>query len=303
MPSRQQGLLTPSVHRSRLGSFEITSLLDGAIVRSSFQQRFGANASETEVAAVAALHRIEATRFRHQFVATLIDTGRELILFDTGCGELARGIGIGDFSAQLPLGTLSGQLAAAGYTPDDVDVVVLTHGHPDHVGGLMSAGKPTFPNARYVLGAAELDFWRKGDVRPARKVHREVFMKLAAPLADQARLIGPGDDVVTGIRALDAAGHSPGQLAFHVESEGQRLLMWADAAIHYAVSLQHPGWHADVDDDKEAAALARRRILDMAATERIWTTGAHMPFPSLGWVERRNDGGYRWVPVSYQLDL
>lgn len=300
MPSRQRGVDQPKVARFRLGSFEIVSIMDGAILRGTLQQRFASNAGEAEIAAVASANRLESARFQHQFNMTLIDTGRELILFDTGCGELARGIGIGDFSAALPNGDLISLLGKAGYTPEDVDIVVLTHGHPDHVGGLMLGGAPAYPNARYVMGAKELDFWVKGEVRPARKLHREVFMKLAYPLADKARLISPGDDVVAGISALDAAGHSPGQLAFHVESEGQRLLMWADVAIHYAVSLANPGWHADVDDDKEQAAIARKRTLDMVVTEKIWAMGAHMPFPSLGWVERAGNG-YRWVPMSYQL--
>lgn len=300
MPSHQRGVETPEVSRFRLGGFEIVSIMDGAIVRSTLQQRFAVNGDEAEVAAVAAAHRLDPARFQHPFVMTLIDTGREVILFDTGCGELNAGIGIGDFSAALPPGHLISLVGKAGYRPEDIDVVVLTHGHPDHVGGMMLSGKAAYPNARYVMGAKELDFWVKGDVRPARKLHREVFMKLAYPLADKARLIGPGDNVVAGIRAVDAAGHSPGQLAFHVESEGQRLLMWADVAIHYAVSLANPGWQADVDDDKELAVTARRRILDMVATERIWAMGTHMPFPSLGWVERAGSG-YRWVPMSYQL--
>ena len=302
MPSRQQGVRVPEVCRLRLGQFEIVSILDGAIVRSTLRERFASNASDDDVAALAVAHKLDAGRFQHPFVMTLIDTGRELILFDTGCGELKKGIGIGDFSSALPDGQLAGLLAAAGYQPGDVDTVVLTHGHPDHVGGLMLDGRPAYPNARYIMGAAELDFWVKGDVRPARKIHREVFMKLAYPFAERARLIGPGDDVASGIRALDAAGHSPGQLAFHVESEGQRLLLWADVAIHYAVSLARPDWQADVDDDKAQAVVARKRILDMVATERIWAAGAHMPFPSVGWVER-SGSGYRWVPVSYQLSV
>jgi glyoxylase-like metal-dependent hydrolase (beta-lactamase superfamily II) len=302
MATQPRGVLQPRVARMRLGHFEVVSIMDGAIVRGTLQQRFAVNAPESDVAAVAESHRLETARFQHQFVMTLIDTGRELILFDTGCGELRKGIGIGDFSGALPDGNLQALLAGAGYRPEDVDIVVLTHGHPDHVGGLMLAGQPAYPNASYVMGSREVDFWVKGDVRPARRVHREVFMKLAYPLADRARLIGPGDEVVSGVRALDAAGHSPGQLAFHVESEGQRLLMWADVAIHYAVSLANPGWHADVDDDKEQAVIARTRTLDMVATERIWAMGAHMPFPSLGWVERAG-AGYRWVPVSYQLAI
>jgi glyoxylase-like metal-dependent hydrolase (beta-lactamase superfamily II) len=303
MTSRLQGPLTPRVQRFRLGSFEVTSLLDGAIVRAPLRDRFAANAPPEAVAALAAGARLDPVRFQHQFVATLVDTGRQLILFDTGCGELRRGVGIGDFSQQLPDGELMQLIGLAGYRAEDIDMVVLTHGHPDHVGGLLRGGLPAFPGARLVLGAAEHAFWTRGEVREARRVHRQLYMAFAAPLAAQAQLIEAGEELVPGITALDASGHSPGMLAFHIESEGQRLLLWADTAIHYVVSLAHPEWHADVDDDKPAAARTRARLLDMAATERLWVAGAHMPFPSVGLVERRDGGGYRWVPVGYQLNL
>ena len=182
-------------------------------------------------------------------------------------------------------------------------MVVITHGHPDHIGGLTEGGKPLFPRARYVFGATEFDYWRRGDnVREARKFNRELFMQICAPLADRASFIKPGDDVVPGIRAVDAAGHSIGMMAYHIESEGKRLLVWADTCIHYVMSIQRPEWHIDVDDDKDKAVATRKRILDMVATDRLFVAGFHMPFPGLGHVER-SAGGYRWVPVSYQLNL
>jgi glyoxylase-like metal-dependent hydrolase (beta-lactamase superfamily II) len=114
--------------------------------------------------------------------------------------------------------------------------------------------------------------------------------------------VADGDEVAPGIHAVAAFGHSAGHMAYHLESEGQRLLLWADTTGHYAVSLQRPEWHVGVDDDKEAAVATRKRILDMAATERLWVIGHHMPFPAVGSVERTADG-YRWLPASYQLNL
>ncbi len=167
-------------------------------------------------------------------------------------------------------------MAQAGYKPEDVDVVVITHGHPDHIGGLTKGGQPVFPNARYVFGAAEFDFWNKGEnVREARKFNRELYVKIVVPLANRATMIKPGDDVVPGITAVDAFGHSPGMLAFMIESDGKRMLNWADTAGQYVVSLQRPDLHLDVDDDKEKAVATRKRIFDMVANDGLLVAGFH----------------------------
>lgn len=303
MVSRRQGVKRPQIYRFRLGAFEITNILDSTIVRDGMHPRFGADQPAEAARDLSLANRIDPVRFEHPFAPTLVDTGRELILFDTGNGGLARGVGVGNFKGHLPDGDLRDLLPAAGYRPEDVDIVVITHGHPDHIGGLVADGAPAFPNARYVFGAAEFDFWKRGEnIREARKVNRELFMKIAVPFADKATFLNPGGEVVAGIRAIEAAGHSPGLLAYHLESEGQRLLIWADVVIHYVMSLARPDWQVDVDDIKDKAVTTRRRILDMVATDRLWAIGYHMPFPSVGFVER-GAGGYRWVPASYQLNM
>ena len=178
-------------------------------------------------------------------------------------------------------------LGHIGVKPDDIGVVVLTHGHPDHIGGLVEGGKPVFPKARYVFGAAEFDFWKRGEnVREARKFNRELFMKICAPLAERSTFVKPGDEVVPGIRAVDASGHSPGLMAFHIESEGKRFMLTADTFTQYVMAVQRPDWYFDMDDDKDKAVASRKRILDMLAADRLMFASFHFPFPGIGWVDK-----------------
>jgi len=301
VPASLNGELQPTFYRFKLGGFEVATILDGKSIRDNLHPNFGGNATAEEVHALARANNIDTNRFEHPYIPTLVNTGRELVLFDTGNGALSREVE--QLSKRLPPGNLVKELAKAGYKPEDVDVIVTTHGHPDHIGGIWEGGKFAFPNARYVFGQAEFDFWMKGEnVREARKFNRELFVKLCGPLAERATFIKPGDEVVPGITAIDAAGHSPGLMAFHVESEGKRILITADTCTQYVMAVQRPEWVFDMDDDKEKAVATRKRILDMAATERLVMASFHFPFPGLGWIEK-SGGGYRWVPVSYQFNL
>jgi glyoxylase-like metal-dependent hydrolase (beta-lactamase superfamily II) len=296
-----QGEMQPTIYRFKLGGFEVAPIMDSKAIRSGLTPSYGGEAGAADVKALAAANRIDADKYEHPFTPIVVNTGKELVLFDTGNGSLSAENE--QLKGRLPAGNLVARMGQAGYKPEDVDVVVITHGHPDHIGGLTKGGQPVFPNARYVFGAADFDFWKKGEnIREARKFNRELYMKIAVPLANKATMIKPGDEVVSGIRAVDAFGHSPGLLAFMIESDGKKLLNWADTAGHYVVSLQRPDLHLDVDDDKEKAAATRKRIFEMVANEKIPVIGYHMPFPGIGYVEKAG-GAYRWVPHSYQLNL
>ena len=301
MTAAMNGEMQPTIYRFKLGGFEIATILDGKSMRDGLHPAFGGNASADEVHALARANNIDTNRFEHPYIPTLVNTGKALVLFDTGNGALRR-----EHEAlrnRLPDGQLVEQMAKAGYRPEDVDVVVSTHGHPDHIGGLTEGGRLVFPNARYVFGAAEFDFWKRGEnVSEARKFNRELFMKICVPLADRSTFIKPGDDVVPGITAVDAAGHAPGLMAFHVESEGKRFMITADTCTQYVMAVQRPEWYFAMDDDKDKAVASRKRILDMLATYKLPFVSFHFPFPGIGYVERAG-GSYRWVPHIYQLNL
>lgn len=272
-----------------LGSFKVAALLDAVDIRDNLASAFAAGQPPAAVHQLAISNFIDQDRYEHCFIPTLVDTGSTKILFDTGCGD--------EDSSLLDC------LQELGLTPDDIDIVVITHGHPDHIGGLVRDGEPVFSRARYVFGAAEFAFWTEGSaVREARLANRDLFRRTCTGLADRATFIAPGDEVMPGITAIDAAGHSPGLLAFLIESDGRKLLIWSDAFLHYVLSIQQPGWQADFDDDKEQAVETRKRLLKMAAEQRLLVAGHHMPFPGLGYIESAK-GSFRWLPVSYQLNV
>lgn len=291
------GVSKPLWQRFRLGGFEITMIPDADVFIDGPYPLIGANDAQAAVETLMRANLLPPARYKPGFTPLLINTGRQLVIFDTGNGS-------NGFVPRPEGGLLAAQLALAGFAPEQVDVVVLSHGHSDHVGGIIEAGKPLFPNARYVIGADEYAFWSPENKLPSElEKFAGAFRTNVVPLANRVGFIKPGDDVAPGIRALAAPGHTPGHLAFTVESEGKRLLLWGDCAHHQVASLARPDWHCVFDTDKEQAAQTRRRIFDMAATERLPVAGYHMPFPSLGYVERRPEGGYRWLAHSYQLDL
>lgn len=264
--------------RFQLGSFRVTTLLAGTRPMENPQDIFGLNASPEDFAALSQTAFIPADRSLNFFTPTLVETGSEVILFDTGLS----GAGI------------AAALAAAGVAPDAVTQVVLTHMHGDHIGGLAENGQPTFANAAYVTGQVEFDHWAKAG--------NDGFEAKVRPLAPNMRFLAAGGAVTGGITALDAPGHTPGHMAYHLESAGKGLILTADTANHYVWSLERPDWEVKFDMDKAQAAHTRKALLGRIAADRLPFIGYHMPFPGLGYLEPQGQG-FRFVPASYQLDL
>ncbi|GHF42001.1 MBL fold metallo-hydrolase [Seohaeicola zhoushanensis] len=272
------GATAPMFNRIALGEFEVTTILAGSRPVPNPHDIFGLNASPEDFAAASAAANLPTDVAQFFFTPTVVNTGKELVLFDTGLS------GEGTTAA----------LAQAGYTPDQIDVVVLTHMHGDHIGGLMTGDAPTYPNARYVTGSAEFDHWDMSG--------NETFEKQMRPLAEKASFLDDGGSVTSGITAMAAFGHTPGHMTYMLESGGKQLLIGADFTNHYIWSLAHPDWQVKFDADKEMAATTRRKLLGMLAADKVPMIGYHMPFPGLGYVETAGEG-YRYVPHSYQLLL
>lgn len=264
--------------RFTIGAFEVTTILAGTTPREAPQGIFGMNVDADTFAEVSAANFLSTDVSQFFFTPTLVNTGNELILFDAGLNAAAT----------------TAAIASAGYTPDQVDVLVLTHMHGDHIGGLMNDGAPTFANARYVTGQTEWDYWAGAE--------NGGFEGNVRPFADQMTFIGDGDDVVTGVTGLNAFGHTPGHMVFRLESDGAGLVIFADLANHPVWSLARPDWEVRFDADKEAAAASRRNILGMIAADRIPAIGYHMPFPAIGYVAPGvGDAEFHWVPEAGQL--
>lgn len=265
-------------HRVKLGDFEVTTILAGTMPRPDPHSIFGLNVSAEEFEAVSKAANIPTDQAQFFFTPTVVNTGAELVLFDTGLNADATGAA----------------LEAAGYTANMIDVVVITHMHGDHIGGLMKNGTPAYPSARYVTGQVEFDAWAA--------MENEPFEANMRPLADQTTMIEDGASAFSGHTAMAAFGHTPGHMVHVIESAGKTLIIAADFANHYVWSLAHPDWEVKFDMDKSAAAATRKTLLDMMATDRVPFVGYHMPWPGIGYVER-DGNGYAYSDMSYQLML
>jgi len=272
------GVASTRFNRVTLGNFEVTTILAGTRTVPDPQNIFGMNVSADAFADASQAAHIPTDAAQFFFTPTVVNTGSELVLFDTGLNAEAT----------------TAALEQAGYTADQIDVVVITHMHGDHIGGLMAGDAPTFRNAGYVTGAQEFDAWAAMD--------NDGFESKVRPLAEQMTMLDDGGSVASGITAMAAFGHTPGHMTYMLESEGKQLLVAADFANHYVWSLGYPDWEVKFDMDKAAAAKTRRSILDMLAADQLPFIGYHMPWPGTGFVEKQGEG-YTYVPTSYQLML
>lgn len=284
----------PRIYQFKLGDAIVTNILEGYVTREDLHPFVATNATAEEVEALAGKYQLPFPKLEHTFTTTVIEIAGKVIAIDPGFGE----------NAPMPTaGFFLHSLNEAGYKKEDIDVVLISHSHPDHIGNLMTGGEPTFPNAEVVYGRREFDYWQAGKNIAEFRIHtQQLFQKVALPLVDRIRLIDPDDSIVPGINAVEAYGHSAGHLAFHIESNGRQLMMLNDVVAHYVASFAKPDWAFSMDDDAEAAAVSRRRLLTRVSQDNIPVVGFHMPFPAIGFVEA-DGSSFIYRHATYQFNV
>jgi glyoxylase-like metal-dependent hydrolase (beta-lactamase superfamily II) len=264
----------PGFYRLKVGDLEVTALFDGTGV---FDPHWLNGTKATMNGVVKALHE-DPHMLDVADTGFLVNTGKQLILVDVGAGTWWGG---GAF------GRLAGSLRSAGYTPEEVDIVLVTHLHSDHVGGLTTQdGKRVFPNADVYVANAESDFWLSPDI--------------AAPYikAGKWHTLSGSEPIVDGMQLVPLPGHTPGHTGYEFSSKGQKVLFWGDIVHALRVQLQHPEVTAIFDIDQTAAAATRHQLLPKLAREDVLIAGPHMNFPALGRL-RKEGSGYSWAPVVF----
>lgn len=267
--------MTDGVYRFDLGEFTCAVLRDGERQLSGGMSFV--NADPEEVAATGAAYRAATgdPADRVSMNILYVDTGRHRVLVDTGNGP-----------TDDPAGSLLARLADAGIAPEDIDTVIITHGHGDHIqSNVDAAGAPTFPNARYVISQPDWEHWTREPGDSARK-H-------LLGIRERVERVAPDAEIVPGIRGVPAPGHTPGQMALLIGSGDARLLHVADA-FHHPVELLRPEWYFSFDADPGQTVETRRQLLDRAAREDLLVLPYHFGFPGLGRVRAQGDA-WAWA--------
>ncbi len=288
----QQRTQVPGYYRQMVGAFEVTSLYDGQIM---LDAKLLKNASAQQVQSLLP-KMFRANPTPTAVIAYLVNTGKQLVLVDAGAAKL--------FGPTL--GEVLNNLKAAGYEPGQVDAVLLTHMHGDHVGGLIGPdGQPAFPNAKVYAAKADADFWLSAEVMAKAPDAAKPFFKMAqdstAPYVKAGRFATfEGEaEIMPGIKPVSEHGHTPGHTGYLFESKGQKLLVWGDLVHNAAVQFPQPKVTIEFDTDPKKALATRMKVFGWTAKEALLVAGMHLPFPGLGHVRADGKGSYSWVPVDF----
>jgi glyoxylase-like metal-dependent hydrolase (beta-lactamase superfamily II) len=287
--ARAQG---PGAYRTKLGDYQLTALYDGTWYL-PIDDKFMRNASGAEVNAALAAAFLPPRVLPVTFTALMVNTGSRLVLIDTGtAGQIADTAGV-----------MLDNLKAAGVAPSDIDTIVISHFHPDHIDGIKTKdGAKVFPNAEILVPEPEWTFWMD-DANMSRyrgAVHRYFLnaRRIFTDIAKEVHRFKPGAEVAPDIVSLPAYGHTPGHTAFAVHSGTESLLVMSDTVRNPYLFVRHPDWQPIFDMDGPVAAKARRTMLERAAADRMLVEAYHFPFPACGHIVK-NGAGFELEPVMW----
>jgi glyoxylase-like metal-dependent hydrolase (beta-lactamase superfamily II) len=283
----------PGVYRFLVGAFEVTAISDGTVKLEPKKLLTNTTIEKVD----AALKRFFLSDVVETSVnAYLVNTGSKLVLFDTGAAGL--------FGPTL--GNLLSNIKAAGYSPDQIDEIYITHMHPDHVGGLMAGDKIAFPNATLRIDKSDVDFWlSEANMNAAPKQNQGFFQGAMAsvnPYAKAGKLkpFTGNTEFLPGIRSIATHGHTAGHNIFSIESQGEKLVLWGDLMHVAAVQFDDPSVTIGFDSDPKDAEMQRKAAYADAAKGGYLVGATHVAFPGVGRLRAGpTTGGYSWVPHNY----
>jgi glyoxylase-like metal-dependent hydrolase (beta-lactamase superfamily II) len=290
-------LRNSTVFNCRLGSYRIASVSDGMLKLPNLSI-FAGNAAPADVEAV----RKQGFQSKDQVYSNilLVDTGRQKILIDTGAGSLMG----------ATAGRLVANLATLGIRPTDIDRIIITHAHGDHIGGLTNGKELAFPKAKYYISRLEWEAWmgdrldlsmmklddatKKGFVETARKQLKAIESKTTKFEVDK--------EIFPGFYAIGAPGHTPGQVAVRITSGNESLIHTADVVHTHTINLWNPNWMPIFDQDPNLAVKTRTKVLTEIAQSRSLMYAYHFPFPGLGHLRSRAITGFDWEPTPWEFE-
>jgi glyoxylase-like metal-dependent hydrolase (beta-lactamase superfamily II) len=286
----------PGIYRYKVSDFEVTAFHEGTVPR-VIDDKFVVNAPLPEVQAALEKAFLPKDKINNTFTTLVVNTGRNLVAIDTGFAD----------NGPPTVGQAWANMKAAGIDPARIDTVIISHFHGDHISGLrLKDGSAAYPNAQVMVPAAEWAFWMDdGRMNAAPEAARAGFAtarRSFEPYGAKIARYEPGKELVPGITSVEAYGHSPGHTAFTIASGNGRLLVLSDASNLPALFVRQPDWSPVFDMDKDMARAARRRLLDMAAAERMQVAAYHFPFPATGFIAKQGNG-FEFEPVLWSAIL
>ena len=292
------GAQAPGFYRYKVGSYECTSINDGARTF-PIPDTFVKNATKAEAVAAAEAAYMPPGMVTIPFNPQLVNTGSKLILIDSGNG-------IANYEpTKGAVGRTPQNLAAAGVDPKSIDIVLMTHLHPDHTNGIRALdGSMAFPNAEIMVPAVDWAFWMsdenaaKAESNAMMKNYFANVRKVYAGIESKVTKYDWGKEVAPGITSIGTPGHTPGHTSFAIASGNSKILLQADVTNIPELFLRNPDWHVAYDTDGDLAQTTRHKFYDMAAAEKATVVGFHFTFPSIGHVAK--DGNkYRLIPAAW----